>query len=114
MSEGVIVGWEKISSPEGELIFTKVFPVASGQATVVVHVKGTVPHHALLDMEIRMDPSHVVKPSERDFLRKVLIDYDLMSKNLKSTQERSTQLINKAREWRKKIIALGGEDPGEP
>jgi hypothetical protein len=34
--------------------------------------------------------------------------------NLRRTQERCTELALKARDWRKKIIALGGEDPGTP
>lgn len=47
-------------------------------------------------------------------LEKVLSENKTLQNNIQSTQDRSTILINKARAWRKKIIELGGEDPGEP
>lgn len=33
---------------------------------------------------------------------------------LREVQSRSTELLLKAREWRRKILELGGEDPGPP
>jgi hypothetical protein len=52
--------------------------------------------------------------SLNDFLLKVLEERRALRANMSLTQERSTQLLLKAREWRKKIVELGGEDPGPP
>lgn len=116
MPEPMISGWDEKMSPDGCRTYAKTFQVNFGDATVIIrtrHSDGPV-LGSVMDVESRMDPSTSVRPSERDFLRKVLIDHAAMSENLASTQGRSTVLINKAREWRKRIIALGGEDPGEP
>lgn len=35
-------------------------------------------------------------------------------RNLSSVQARCTELLMKARDWRARIVELGGEDPGPP
>ncbi len=50
----------------------------------------------------------------KDFIREVLNENQAMARNLTSVQERSTELLLKARAWRKMIVDLGGADPGPP
>jgi hypothetical protein len=50
----------------------------------------------------------------RDALAKVTDENRIIYRNLTHVQGRCTELLLKAREWRRKIIELGGEDPGPP
>jgi uncharacterized membrane protein len=49
-----------------------------------------------------------------DFLLRVLEERKALRENMTAVQTRSTELLQKARDWRKKIVELGGEDPGPP
>lgn len=115
MSEPMISGWDEATSPDGTRTYTKTFDISFGNAVVMIRTRHSGgAFGAVMDVESRMDPSTSIRPTERDLLRKVLVDHAAMSANLTSVQARSTELINKARDWRKRIIALGGDDPGEP
>jgi hypothetical protein len=59
-------------------------------------------------------PVDLIGVSLNDFLLRILSEKKALAANLTATQERSSQLLLKARDWRKKIIELGGEDPGPP
>lgn len=49
-----------------------------------------------------------------DAMLAVLIENKALNRNMSAVQERSTQLIDKARAWRKRLIELGDPDPGPP
>jgi hypothetical protein len=49
-----------------------------------------------------------------ELLTAVLTENYALNRNLTEVQTRSTELLNKARDWRKQIIELGGKDPGPP
>lgn len=50
----------------------------------------------------------------RDALAKVMAENRALYQNLAATQARSTVLLDAARDLRRKLIKLGGEDPGPP
>jgi hypothetical protein len=52
--------------------------------------------------------------SAEELLRKVLNENVTLNENMRTTSARSSELLEKARSWRKRIIELGGEDPGPP
>lgn len=110
--------WERTES--GALIRT--FLTESGVRTIV-SVDGDNPElvrEAAAEVEARLTVSleegrfDVRELGVRDALMGLLVENKLLGENLSSVQARATELINKARDWRKKIVALGGEDPGSP
>lgn len=49
-----------------------------------------------------------------DLLLRILQENKALNENLRRVQGRCSELLLKARDWRKKITELGGEDPGPP
>lgn len=68
------------------------------------------------DMDLKMDlkTPDLSKLNGMDLLRHLLVQNHVLNDSINSVQKRSSELITKARDWRKKIIAMGGEDPGIP
>ncbi len=108
-------GWKVVDPQEGTAA-TRIYPLQRGIS--VVTVKSPAPsklHDACLEMDTFMGVYHTEDPSlVVELLRQSLNQNIVMGQNLTEIQNRSSELINKARDWRKKIIELGGEDPGSP
>ncbi|HEY8094608.1 MAG TPA: hypothetical protein VIE65_00745 [Methylobacter sp.] len=52
--------------------------------------------------------------SIEEFILNLLEERQSLLENLTATQNRSSQILLKARAWRQEIIRLGGKDPGPP
>jgi len=110
--------WERTES--GALIRT--FFTEPGVRTVV-SVDGDNPEvvrEVAADVEARLTVSFkegrfdVGEIGVRGALLTLLAENKVLGENLSSVQARATELINKARDWRKRLVALGAEDPGPP
>jgi hypothetical protein len=69
---------------------------------------------SLLSIDIPKSDASFKDEAILDLMRNILIENKVLNEALTHVQRRSTELIQKARAFRNKIIELGGQDPGLP